>query len=86
MTPRNTTAPARSWRDIPQQVSPRTMSSEGRRRVMMSVLKGAGIVTVLAGLVWGGVEVAATFRETPSKSAEAMQAGACGFSTGLDYA
>jgi cell division protein FtsQ len=74
MTPRNTTAPARNWRDIPQQMSPRTMSSEGRRRVLMSVLKTAGFVGVFAGLVWGGVEVAATFRETPAKGTEAMQA------------
>ena len=47
MTPRNTTAPARNWRDIPQQMSPRTMSSEGRRRVTRRILKTAGFLVVL---------------------------------------
>lgn len=74
MTPRNTNTPARNWRDIPQQMSPRTMSHEGRRRVMMSVLKTAGFAAVLGGLVWGGFEVAATFREAPSRKSDAMQA------------
>ncbi len=74
MTPRNTTAPARNWRDIPQQMSPRAMSTEGRRRVTAGVLKTAGIVAVLAGLVWGGLEVAGTFSEKPTKKSEAMQA------------
>jgi cell division protein FtsQ len=74
MTPRNTNTPARNWRDIPQQMRPRAMSYEGRRRVMMRVLKTAGFVVVLGGLVWGGFEVAGTFRETQVKRTDAMQA------------
>ena len=74
MTPRNTTTPARNWRDIPQQMRPRTMSSEGRRRVMWSVLKTTSIVVVLGGLVWGGLEVAGTLRKTPAKNTDEMQA------------
>jgi hypothetical protein len=73
MNPRNTTTPARSWRDIPQQMNTRAMSSEGRRRVVLRILKTAGILVVLAGLVWGGLEVAATFQENPKKAPEAMQ-------------
>ena len=74
MTPRNTTAPARNWRDIPQQMHPRAMSTGGRRRVTFSLLKTAGFMVVLAGLVWGGCAVAATLREKPTKGSEAMQA------------
>ena len=73
MTPRNTTDPGRNWRDIPQQMHPRAMSSEGRRRVTYSVLKTVAFVVVLAGLAWGGFEVAGTFRETPRKGSEALQ-------------
>ena len=74
MTPRNTTAPARNWRDIPQQMNPRAMSTEGRRRVTFSVLKTAGILVVVGGLIWGGVQVVGTLREAPSKGTDAMQA------------
>ena len=74
MTPRNTTAPARNWRDIPQQMHPRAMSTEGRRRVRFSLLKTGGFLVVLVGLVWGGFEVAATLREAPTKGSDAMQA------------
>jgi len=73
MNPRNTNTPARSWRDIPQQMNTRAMSSEGRRRVVRGILKTTGILVVLAALVWGGLEVAATLQENPKKAPEAMQ-------------
>lgn len=58
---------ARSWRDIPQQVKPRAMSHEGRWRLTLSVLRTAGIVTVLATLLWGGWLVVDVMREGPKK-------------------
>lgn len=74
MNPRHhTPTSARSWRDISQQVNHRALSSEGRRRVWFRVLKSAGFVVVVGALVWGGVEVAATFSENPKKVPEAMQ-------------
>ncbi len=56
---------SRSWRDIPQQVRPRAMSPEGRRRVALAVLRGlAGAATVaLAG--WLAWQVAALMRPAP---------------------
>jgi cell division protein FtsQ len=63
MTARHTTQNARSWRDIPQQGSPRALSSEGRRRALLRVLKTVGIVVVVGALAWGGIQVAGTFRE-----------------------
>jgi hypothetical protein len=69
MSPRPATpAPARSWRDIPQQMNSRAMSSEGRRRVVFGALKTAGCLVVLAALGWGGLEVAATFHGNPAKT------------------
>lgn len=47
-------APARTWRDIPQQVKPRAMSNGGRRRLMMACVRGSmialGIVVLLGGV------------------------------------
>jgi cell division protein FtsQ len=63
------TAPlSRSWRDIPQQVKPRAMSNEGRRRLIFNALKTAGAVALLAALGWGGVAVAQILREGPEKT------------------
>lgn len=72
MTSRHTTQSARSWRDIPQQVSARALSSEGRRRLTWRVVKMIGGVAVVGALVWGGFQVAATLQEGP-KQAGAMQ-------------
>ena len=65
-----TTPPARSWREIPQQVNRRAMSSGSRRRVVLGGLRTAGIVAVLVGAVWGGWEVAATFQSNSRKVTE----------------
>ena len=68
MSPADFNAPlARSWRDIPQQVKPRAMSNEGRRRLMFSALKTAGAIALLAALGWGGVAAALILREGPKK-------------------
>jgi cell division protein FtsQ len=69
-----TLTPARHWKDIPQQVSHRAMSSEGRRRVVFGGLKTAGIVAALALLGWAGLEVASVFQDDPRKMPEAVKA------------
>jgi cell division protein FtsQ len=56
---------ARNWRDIPQQVKPRAMSPEGRRRVVWSAVKTFAIAALLSGLVWGGYEIGAALRGNP---------------------
>jgi len=56
----------RTWRDIPQQVRPRAMSREGRRRVAMGAVRAAVGAVVLGGAAWGAWEVAAVLRENPA--------------------
>jgi hypothetical protein len=65
---------ARSWRDIPQQVKPRAMSSEGRRRLVARVLgwTGGGAALLLAG--WGAWQVAAVWRSDAAPIPAAAQA------------
>ncbi|HEY1847749.1 MAG TPA: FtsQ-type POTRA domain-containing protein [Opitutaceae bacterium] len=54
-----------SWRDIPQHVKPRAMSSEGRRRVFMGTVRVTGAMAVAAAVAWGCWETAAMLRENP---------------------
>ncbi len=64
MNPLNSQPPStRHWKDIPQQVRHRAMSSGGRRRVLLGVLKTAAIIGTLAALAWGGAGVAAALHE-----------------------
>jgi hypothetical protein len=58
----------RTWREIPQQVRPRAMSPEGRVRMTMSVLRLSLGFLVVAGLAWGGWEVASYLREDSGAS------------------
>jgi POTRA domain, FtsQ-type len=51
--------PSRTWRDIPQQVKPRSMSRGGRRRVAMGAWKAAAGAAALGLAAWGTWEVAA---------------------------
>ncbi len=77
MNPLNPTlTPARHWKEIPQQVRHRAMSSEGRRRVVFGGLKTAGIVAALALLAWGGLELASAFQDDPKKMPEVVKAAA----------
>lgn len=43
------------------------MSAEGRRRVMWGTVKTAAAVTLLAGLAWGGFQIAGALRGRPEK-------------------
>ena len=54
-----------SWREIPQHVKPRAMSSEGRRRVLMRAIRATGAAAVTAAVAWGCWETAAMLRENP---------------------
>jgi cell division septal protein FtsQ len=55
----------RNWREIPQQVRPRAMSGEGRRRVAMGSMRVV-MGTLAIGLVsWGAWEMSAMLRDMP---------------------
>jgi len=53
---------SRTWRDIPQQVRPRAMSREGRRRVTMGVWRTVAGVATVAGAVWCAWSIAAAIQ------------------------
>jgi cell division septal protein FtsQ len=55
----------RSWRDIPQHVRPRAMSSEGRRRLAMGTVRAVLGVTMVSAVCWVGWEVSEVLREGP---------------------
>jgi cell division protein FtsQ len=59
----------RTWRDIPQQVKPRAMSREGRRRVAMGTIRAALGAVALGAVAWGAWEMTAVLRENPSAMA-----------------
>jgi len=58
---------ARSWRDIPQTIAPRAMSSTGRKRMIFANTKA--IVALVIGCVslWGGYEIFQTWETNPAK-------------------
>lgn len=56
---------ARHWRDIPQPIKPRTMSSGGRWRLVWSGLRLVGGGAFLAGIAWGGWMVFGAMAESP---------------------
>lgn len=67
--PAPTLAAARSWRDIPQEIAPRSMSREGRRRLNVSFAKWVAGFIVLGVAAWGSIEVLRTWQEDPAKLA-----------------
>ncbi|GAB1488006.1 hypothetical protein MASR2M8_04490 [Opitutaceae bacterium] len=56
---------ARSWRDIPQTVAPRAMSTAGRRRLAFSTGKLIATCALSVVAVWGGFEVWRTWETSP---------------------
>ena len=52
----------RTWRDIPQQVKPRAMSPEGRRRVVVGAVRATIGTLVLAIVAWASWETLEVFR------------------------
>ena len=62
----------RTWREIPQEVRPRAMSREGRRRVAMGAMRATLGAFVIGLLSWGAWETVEVLRENP----ESMPAAA----------
>ncbi|MBS0631345.1 MAG: FtsQ-type POTRA domain-containing protein [Verrucomicrobia bacterium] len=68
MNPTETNVPlSRSWKDIPQQVKPRAMSSGGRRRMRFGLAKTVGAIALLGLLAWGGVSLAVVLQQGPKR-------------------
>jgi hypothetical protein len=57
---------ARSWRDIPQHVTPRTTTKVGRRRVTFNMVKTVATIMVGMAFAGGALEVWRTGRANPS--------------------
>jgi cell division protein FtsQ len=58
---------ARTWRDIPQTVAPRAMSSAGRRRLAFSTAKTIAAVLIGGTALWGGFEIWRTLQVEPTR-------------------
>jgi cell division septal protein FtsQ len=58
----------RSWREIPQQVRPRAMSGEGRRRVAMGTMRAVAGAFAIGLVSWGAWEMSAVLRDGPDGS------------------
>ena len=65
---------SRSWRDIPQPVKPRAMSSGGRLRLAFATSRALAAVALAGGLLWGGWYVVGALRA----NSRAMPAAAKG--------
>jgi cell division protein FtsQ len=64
---------ARSWRDIPQHVAPRTTTKVGRRRVTFNTVKTVATIVVGLALAGGAFEVWRTWQANPSAIAGGPQ-------------
>ena len=65
---------ARSWRDIPQPVKPRTMSREGRWRLAAALARISGVMLVVTAVAWGGWTVMDALDRGPKKLPAAAKA------------
>lgn len=65
--------PARNWREIPQEVKPRAMSPEGRRRVWWKSARMIAALAVVTGLAWAGYEIGAALRGKPKPIASSAE-------------
>ncbi len=58
--------PSRSWKDIRQEVNPRAMSNEGRRRRMIASLRFAAVCALALGGAAAGIEIFLTSQSDPA--------------------
>ncbi len=58
---------ARSWRDIPQTVAPRAMSTEGRKRRAFSTMRAIALIVTFGAISWGGFEVWRIWQSNPQQ-------------------
>ncbi len=58
---------ARTWRDIPQDLKPRAMSSEGKRRFAFATGKTLLWIATAGLALWGGFALFQTLQNDPSK-------------------
>ncbi len=63
----NIPPPARSWRDIHQDIAPRAMSGEGRKRLAFATLKTIGLISIGCASLWGGYELFRLWKDDPVK-------------------
>lgn len=63
----------RNWREIPQQVRPRAMSHEGRRRMAMGVMRASIGAAVIIGVSWGAWQMVGVLRENPDSLPDAAK-------------
>ncbi len=59
--------PARTWRDIPQDVKRRAMTSEGKKRLAMAIGNLVGLALVLLAAFWGIDEVIDVWETNPTR-------------------
>lgn len=57
----------RSWRDIPQQVKPRTMGREGKKRFVVGVGSIVAVILLLGASAWGVYELANVWGTNPQR-------------------
>lgn len=57
----------RTWRDIPQSVTPRAMSREGKKRLALAIGNIVGIVLVLGAATWGVIEIVSLWETNPKR-------------------
>lgn len=63
----------RTWRDIPQAVKPRAMTSRGKRRYALRLVNLCLGITFVLGATWAAIELTEGFANNPSKLARATQ-------------
>lgn len=63
----------RTWRDIQQEVAPRSMSREGKKRHRLASLRVFLCLILVGAAGWGGYEIWKTTRQSPTGLAAASQ-------------
>ncbi|MEJ6603477.1 MAG: cell division protein FtsQ/DivIB, partial [Verrucomicrobiia bacterium] len=59
----------RNWRDIPQEIAPRRMSSVGRRRLTLGAVRTLASIVAIGAITWGGYGIWRTFKNDPQRLA-----------------